>query len=159
MGEVRQNPDKQGRRIDVVVDSGAWRSVIPPWVVPEIPLQHVPLDESRPGRTAAGEELPTLGKQTLTCAFLRGQPKALEFLVMAVTRPLGSVSQMVERGCRVVFDDESSGGSYLEHKATGDKHRIFLRGGIYVLPAWVQMPEPGNPDGHVEGFPRPAVTL
>ena len=41
---------------------------------------------------------------------------------------------MVGNGCRVVFDSDAHGGSYLQHKATGDKHRIFLRNGVYVLP-------------------------
>ena len=152
-------PEQAGLRIDIIIDSGAYRSVIPPSIAPAVPLLEANMDQTRPGRTAGGEELPVLGRKQLRCSFLCGQPKNMEFLVMGVTRPLGSVSQMVEKGCRIIFDAEDSGGSWLEHKPTGDRHRIFLRGGVFVLPAWIQVPDPAPTAAQASGFPRPAAEL
>ena len=85
------------------------------------------------------------GRQRLTCGFQKGQDKTLEFLVMDVHRALGSVSQMVERGCRVVFDSEDKGGSYIHCRSTGERHKVYARNGVYVLPLWVREPQVGFP--------------
>ena len=62
----------------------------------------------------------------------------MEFLVLeTLTKPLASVSQMVSKGFRVVFDSDADGeGAFIEHKRSGDKHRLFPRGGVYCLPVW-----------------------
>jgi hypothetical protein len=57
---------------------------------------------------------------------------------MDVRRPLAAVSQVVKAGHRVVFDSEENGGSYIENTGTGKRHKVYERGGIYVLPAWVE---------------------
>ena len=125
-------------RFDLVMDSGACRSALPLKLAASTPLEPMEPMDSITCRTATGETLAPEGKKSLTCEFQQGSPKRLSFLSMDVTRPLGSVSQMVGNGCRVVFDSDASGGSYLEHKTTGDKHRIFLRNGVYVLPMWAR---------------------
>ena len=61
----------------------------------------------------------------------------MSFLVMDVTRPLASVSQMIKQHCRVIFDGPDGEGSYILHKPSGDKHKLFLKGGIFILPVWV----------------------
>ena len=87
------------------------------------------------------------GRRFLNCGFQSGEDKTLDFLVMGkVTRPLGSITQMVARGCRVVFDSEDRGGSYLEHRASKQRHQIQAKGGIFVLPLTIRKP--------VAGFPR-----
>ena len=94
----------------------------------------------RVGRTASGEALEPSGRKVLRCGFQRGRDKTLEFLAMDVTRPLGSVSQMVANGCRVVFDAEERGGSYIHHRYSGEKHKIHARGDVFVLPVWIRPP-------------------
>ena len=44
---------------------------------------------------------------------------------------------MVQRNCRVVFDSEAAGGSWIEQKTTGEKHKLYLRGGVFILPVWI----------------------
>ena len=78
-----------------------------------------------------------LGKKRLTCCFNNGSVKTMSFLVMDVTRPLASVSQMIKQHCRVIFDGPEGEGSYILHKPSGDKHKLFLKGGIFILPVWV----------------------
>ena len=56
---------------------------------------------------------------------------------MDVTRPLASVNQMIKQHCRVIFDGPDGEGSYILHKPSGDKHKLFLKGGIFILPVRV----------------------
>ena len=56
---------------------------------------------------------------------------------MDVSKPLLSVSRMVKRGYRVVFDTEQNGGSYIESK-DGTWFKVYERNGVYVLPSWVR---------------------
>ena len=134
--------------MDLIVDSGPFKSVMPVDMVPEYPTLGFAGNPPRMGRTASGAALKTKGRKVLTCGFQAGQDKTLEFLTMNVTRALGSVSQMVANGCRVVFDAEDHGGSFIEHRRSGEKHRIHARNGVYVLPIWVREP--------ASGFPGPA---
>ena len=85
-------------RVDLVIDSGAFRSVIPPRYVSGHKLVPLSDPEARAGQTASGQTLRPLGRTVVTCEFNRGAPKTLDFLVMEVTRPLGSVHQMVSQG-------------------------------------------------------------
>ena len=48
---------------------------------------------------------------------------------------LFAVSELVQ-SCRVVFDLEKHGGSYLEHRGDGRKTKVYPRNGTYVLPVW-----------------------
>ena len=103
----------------------------------DYPTETVPESEQPRARTATGEEANVLGKKTLTCHLNNGSTKSLSFLVMEVMRPLASVSQMISRDCRVVFDGRSGEGSYIYHKPTGDTHKLFLRHGVFILPVWI----------------------
>ncbi len=54
--------------------------------------------------------------------------------VAAVNQGLLSVSKICATGHRVVFDEA---GSYIEHKATGQRTKIEARRGVYNLRLWV----------------------
>ena len=142
-----QGPQRgSGDKMDLIMDSGAFRSVLPADVATHYPLLGFPGEPPRVGRTATGQPLVPQGRRVLTCGFQAGNDKSLDFLVMdKVTRPLGSISQMVDRGCRVVFDSEEHGGSFIQRRASGEKHKIHARGGIFVLPVWVRKPAQGFP--------------
>ena len=51
-----------------------------------------------------------------------------------VNKTLLSVSKIVSKGCRVVFDVDSS---YIENKSSGDWVPLVQRNGMYVLRMWV----------------------
>ena len=61
-----------------------------------------------------------------------------------MSKPLLSVSNVLKKGYRVVFDAEESGGSYIEHKETGEWFRLYERNGVFVLPSWVVCPNVGQ---------------
>ena len=145
----------QYRRLDIVIDSGAFRSVIPPEAARDYPTEEVPDNEQPKARTATGERVPVLGRKTLSCCFNNGARKSLQFFVMDVMRPLASVSQMVARDCRVVFDGQNGEKSFIHHKPTGDKHKLFLKGGVFILPVWI-LNSPRSLDG---GTPLPEQQL
>ena len=58
----------------------------------------------------------------------------MTFQCADVHKALGSVSQIVRKGNRVVFDEN---GSYIQNKSTGELRWLEERNGIYVLPAFV----------------------
>ena len=111
----------------------------------DYPTETVSGNERPRARTATGEEVNVLGKKTLTCHLNNGSIKTLSFFVMEVMRPLASVSQMVSRSCRVVFDGRNGEGSYIYHKPTGDTHTLFLSHGVFILPVWI-MDNPHCPE-------------
>ena len=54
--------------------------------------------------------------------------------VTDVNKALLSVSKLVSKGCRVVFDEDSS---FIENKSSGDWVPLEQRHGMYVLRMWV----------------------
>ena len=80
---------------------------------------------------------------------MQGQRKQLTFLEMPVTRPLASISQLVEKGSRVVFDSEENGGSFIKHRGSGDKHKIYRKGEVFVLPIWIAKSADENLSGEL----------
>ena len=147
----------RGRRVDLIIDSGAFRTVIPPTLGAGIPLGDVPDRLQRGAETASGDKLDPLGMRVLECAFLSGPVRSVECLVMDVNRPLVSVSQMATRGWTVTFAPESQGGSFIHHRELGDRHTLWPRDGVYILPAVVvNDPTESTP---VPGFPGPASGL
>ena len=102
-------------RIEVVIDSGAFISVLPIKRFPPYPLLPLKPRMIDGGKTATGQEVPTLGQRRLQVSLL----EILDELMMnfkcldGIQRPLGSVSELVRNHCRVVFDGVDAGGSYI----------------------------------------------
>ena len=65
---------------------------------------------------------------------------------MEVHRPLASVSKMVRAGNVVVFGDPK-GGNVVKNFATGLRHQLVEKNGIYLLPVWVKAGS-GGPATH-----------
>ena len=59
-----------------------------------------------------------------------GKCKSMNFQVTDCKKPLASVSKIVDKGNRVVFDGE---GSYIENKVTGEIMRLERERGTYVM--------------------------
>eukprot|EP00974_Lingulodinium_polyedra_P028227 2724474-Lingulodinium_polyedra.AAC.1 len=60
----------------------------------------------------------------------------MKFQVAPVNKPLGSVRRIVQQGNKVVFSDDGE-GSYIEHRATGQRTALTERNGVYVLNVWM----------------------
>ena len=58
----------------------------------------------------------------------------MSFQACDVTRPLASVSKIVEAGHSVVFNpSQDPRGSYIQNYATGEKTWLTPKDGVYVL--------------------------
>ena len=126
----------------MVVDSGAFVSGVPPDYHPECKLESVSEGQADGGRTASGETIPILGVRRLRISLV----ETVRDLTMNVkvikglSKALGAVSEMVGNGCRVVFDAEAIGGSYIWNRKRNEYYKIFHHNGIYILPVWVRIP-------------------
>ncbi len=77
------------------------------------------------------------------------------FQVAAVNKALGSVSQIVANGNRVIFDPT---GSFIQNVENGEKLWLREANGVYVLDVLVAPPEhPPNNKGLTAGFQRPGT--
>ena len=125
-------------QISTVLDSGAVRHVTPNGV---FSLTVAESERSKEGHNyygPAGEPIKNLGTQTVQATSNSGQHLSVGFDVARITRPLTSVSEIVKKNYRVVFDDE---GSYVQSKKTGSSIDIRQEGSLYYLDLWVQVPE------------------
>ena len=138
--------------MDIVIDSGSSASMLPVNVAPD--------HELHPGNgktytSASKNQVQQLGTKSLTLGLQDGTSLQSNWEVGEIHRPLASVSKMTAKGNTVVFAPEEKGGSWM-YDANGKKTKLHLRGGVYVLPAWVEKPkEKKNPlDAKAKGFHR-----
>ena len=136
--------DKGYERLGIVVDSGASVCMLPR----DIAKDHVMVPGKAASYTTAGKgTVQKEGEKTLTLGLQDGTRMQSQWEVGNIHRPLCAVSRLTSTGHKVVFDKDVS---YIENKSTGRKHHIFQRGGVYVLPAWV---DPAAPFGRQGGAP------
>ena len=128
----------------MVVDSGAGETVLPSSWLPEHPTEEsVGSKNNDYYVTADGSRVYNEGKKEVTISSVDGgKVRDMTFQVANVQKALGSVSQMVRRGNRVVFDRDDNGKdlAYIENKRS--KERMYMRQekGVYVLDVLVAPP-------------------
>ena len=116
---------------DIMVDSGAFLSIVPPWfgageVKKEVCGKQI--------KTVRGGLIPRYCKKTLKRKLQQGGRIADEFIVGDVELAVSSVSKMVDtRNLRVVFDCEEDGGAYMLNKQTGTTRSLTRKGGVWAL--------------------------
>ena len=112
-----------------------------------------PLTESDGSRandfytTADGSKVYNEGQRKLDVCTLDGQQRrSMTFQVARVKKALGSVSQMVKNGNKLVFDQDSSGKdtSYIQNKRTNEKIWLRQENGVHVLDLMVAPPQRNN---------------
>ena len=69
---------------------------------------------------------------------LDGSKYAMAFQVAGVSKALGAVSRIVGAGKRVVFDDPSAVGSFIENKTTGKNIPLRQHNGVYYMDVWIK---------------------
>ena len=127
--------------IEFGVDSGASETVLSPEQLPGIDIT-----EGEPQRRgvsyeiANGEFIPNLGEKKFIGYSEEEVARSLVTQVTEVNQALLSVRKMVASGHRVVFDADDTGGSYIEHKTTGERMAMKDDGKMYLLKLWVQNP-------------------
>ena len=86
----------------------------------------------------AGDPIKNLGQQLVKGASESGQLLNIAFDVAKITRPLASVSEIISKDYRVVFDSD---GSFPQHKKTGKWIPIRQEGSLCYLDIWCHVPE------------------
>ena len=128
--------------IQMAVDSGATESV-----VGEDMLTNVKTEEGESKRkgiqyeTADGTLIENMGEKKFVAVDEGGTTRKMTAQVTDVSKPLLSVSKIVQAGKRVVFAKE---GSYVEDDETGERMYLKESGGMYMLKLWVKRSFPGQ---------------
>ena len=108
-----------------------------------------PLTESDGSRandfytTADGGKVYDERQRKLDVCTLDGQQRrSRTFQVARVKKALGSVSQMVKNGSKLVFDQDNSGKdmSYIQNKRSNEKIWLRHENSVYVLDLMVALP-------------------
>ena len=137
----------------MVVDSGAFVSGVPPEYYPEYKIDEMYEGQAEGGKSASGETLPILGVRHLQVS-LTETVKDLTMnvkVIKGLSKALGAVSEMVANNCRVVFDSESKGGSYIWNRNRDEYYKVFPHNGIYTMPVWVRIPANFDDDENTSG--------
>ena len=140
--EDAEHEEAKYRRMDMVVDSGAFVSGVPPEYYPEYKIDEMYEGQAEGGKSASGETLPILGVRHLQVS-LTETVKDLTMnvkVIKGLSKALGAVSEMVANNCRVVFDSESKGGSYIWNRNRNEYYKVFPHNGIYTILVWVRIP-------------------
>ena len=83
---------------------------------------------------ANGQTIKNEGEKLVSMVTKQGQWRNMTFQVCDVTRPLASVSKIVEAGHSVVFNpSQDPRGSYIQNYSTGEKTWLTQKDGVYVL--------------------------
>ena len=124
------------KRIDFTVDSGSAVSGIPRSMLPEGEEIRPPLDDGPKTYTSASKhQVQVVGEASPTCAFQNNTGGRVELRVLdPLKKALLSVSKM-NRTHIVHLDGDHS---WAKNRKTGKVMRIYMRGGVYVLPAWIR---------------------
>ena len=117
----------------VIIDSGAAESVLPRHWCPQAKLRNGPM-KGKSYSAANGQTIKNEGERLVSMVTRQGQWKNMTFQVCDVTRPLASVSKIVEAGHSVVFNpSQDPRGSYIQNHTTGEKMWLTQKDGVFVL--------------------------
>ena len=129
----------------LVVDSGAGETVLPSEWLPAHDVAESPGSRSNEYYTTAdGNKVYNEGQKSVVVSCMDGsQQRSMTFQVAPVHKALGSVSQMVRNGNRVVFDADAAGRdvSFIQNKSTQEKMPMRLENGVYVVDLLVAPPD------------------
>ena len=149
---------KEGwKAISILIDSGASDSVAPPGMFPDVKVLETNASKAGMQYTAAGgHKIANLGMQRPYIHMLDGTKYTMAFQVAGVGKALGAVSRIVGAGNRVIFDDPTTVGSYIENKTTGKQTPLRQHNGVYYLDVWVKPGHGFDNDQNDQVFARPA---
>eukprot|EP00435_Cladocopium_sp_Y103_P030290 s1121_g7.t1 len=134
-----QSPGQEDKpkKVNFVVDSGASATTIPLSLVGDRRLD--PAVGVEKFRLADGNAVENKGCLKARAWLQGGETLLATMSVADIHQPLLSVSQLIEKGNTVVMHKDRA---YVE-TASGIKHRVYLRGGVFMLPVWLDLSELG----------------
>ena len=83
-----------------------------------------------------------------------GSKYTMAFQVAGGSKALGAVSRIVGAGNRVVFDDPSTVGSFIENKTTGKKTPLRQHNGVYYMDVLIKPGHGCDNEQNNQGFQR-----
>ena len=141
INNVHNDRCKVKKKGKVTVDSGAEASV---WPASSVSWENVyETNDSAKGIgfvAANGSRMENYGGAQVKFE-KDGKLKAMDFQVTDCKKPLASVAKIIDRGNRVVFDNDES---YIMNKATGEKIMLERERGTFVMVVEFEMDEDEN---------------
>ena len=134
--ETVNAPQGEREEIELAVDSGATDNVVGGNMLTSV--ETVENEKSRSGvkyEVAEGTLIPNRGEKRVLVESDEGVARGLTVQVTDVNKALLSVSKIVRKGHRVVFE---LGNSYIEDLSTGECMALKERGGMYMLKLWAK---------------------
>ena len=132
---VSASPNTGWARLDVTVDSGSATSCIPKSMVkPEMiqPCKEGPKHYT----TASNHQVSVVGIIRPRIKFQNGVVGRVEMKVLdGLKKPLFSTARMSRAGYDITHTAE---GSHALHRSTGHAYKIYERGGVFVMPVWME---------------------
>ena len=128
-------------RRGITMDSGAGENVFPKRMVNSAKIRTSP--GQRLGLhyvAASSHRIPNLGGVDLNFMTLEGHDESWVCQIADVNKPLGAVSDRVDKGHRVVYDKDMDTGqdlSYILNKSSGRVAKMRREGNVWVLDAVV----------------------
>ena len=127
-------------KVPIAMDSGSMANVTPPSIFSCIVQATEASKNKEVFHGADNSAILNLGSQFVSGKSDSESPISLsvDFEVANISRPLGSVSKLVRKQNKVVFDE---GNSYIENKKTKERVPLREENGLYFLDIWVEIPE------------------
>ena len=142
----------------LIIDSGAAETVMPlSWFEGHTVKATEQSRNKRFYTTANKEKIYNEGERDLVVSSFEGdKTRKMTFQVAKVSKALGSVSQIIAKGNKMVFQKDSQGNdcSYIEHVDSGEVMWLRERDGVYVLDVLVAPPEYKPDDQGNQDFAR-----
>ena len=142
-----QRRRRSSSQVELMVDSGSYRHVAPPWFADEVKLE----PEGNPGGlpvTADGRALRVQGQRRVRYRLSTGEVVESNFLVMDVKRPILSAVEMCRNGAELKIDGD---GGKLVWRGRGVP--LIRRGNLQFLP--VTLEDVKTPSFPAKTSPRP----
>ena len=126
-------------KVPIAMDSGSMANVTPPSIF-SVMVQATEASKNKEVfHGADNTAIPNLGSQMASGKSDSDKPVDIniEFEVANISRPLGSVSKLLRKGNKIVFDE---GNSYIKNKKSGEQISLREEGGLFFLDVWVEVP-------------------
>ena len=122
-------------RVEATIDSGSSVSGVPKACVIDPSGIKVLTEGVMSYKSASEHSCKVVGGIRPDCCFQNGVEGAVDFKVLEpLKKIIISTAKLRKAGYRIVHDDVS----YIEHKATGNKIKMYERNGVYVIIMWMK---------------------
>ena len=90
--------------------------------------------------------MPNVGEQNICVCTEQGQQAPMTFQITDVNKPLWAVSEICDRGNRVIF---GKAGGVIQNLRSGNLTPFSRSNGIYTIDFWIPSDDVSKPQGFV----------